>query len=535
MKSAIRTSRHNEAGSQGPTRSWFSSSAADDPGPGGLVGVGAGLGPTYGATRFRQRRLSAAALGLAVWWALILLQVMLAGPGWPAPAAMVLALGSLAAWLSWGPPIGPAGLRALEFALFGLVAGAFALLQYAGLRDAVSRQDATWFQLMLKDALIHSMTLMLAYAVLIPNTWRTAAPVVLGLAIYPLATTWALARAHPEALHFLGQEGASRTSGLTLSMTAVAAALSLYGIHVLSTLREEVVEARRLNQYQLGVAVGKGGMGEVYLAEHRLLKRTCAIKLILPGSQRDPVALGRFEREVRATARLSHPNIVEIYNYGRADDGTFFYVMEYLEGLNLAELVRLYGPQGAGRVIYLLAQACEGLAEAHAAGLVHRDLSPANLFVARVGRRHDVAKILDFGLVKDTALPSARRGRGDGVVGTLSFMAPEQRAGDPALDHRADLFALGAVAYYALTARVPFADADGFRPVAASPGRPVRPSSHRPGVPDDLERIILRCLEASPNDRYPDAEGLRAALMACTAAAEWGSDEAIAWWQEIAR
>ena len=199
-------------------------------------------------------------------------------------------------------------------------------------------------------------------------------------------------------------------------------------------------------------------MGEVYLAEHQLLKRPCAIKLIRPDRAGDPRALARFEREVRTTARLSHPNTVEIYDYGRTEDGTFYYVMEYLSGLSLADLVERHGPLPPGRAIYLLRQACGALAEAHAAGLVHRDLKPANIFAARRGGLHDVAKLLDFGLVLPTAEPVAPPSSAGTatIAGSPLYMAPEQATGDARPDARSDLYGLGAVAYYLLTGRAPF-------------------------------------------------------------------------------
>jgi serine/threonine-protein kinase len=492
----------------------------------------AGTSLSIGAILLRQSRLRAAALGLSVWWALILVQVLLVGRTWGVPAAVVLTLGAASVLLSRRGPISPALSPALEFAIFALIAAALAYFQWHSLSDAIARDDAAMFQITLKNALIASLTLMFAYAALIPNSWRSAVPVVFGLAAYPAVTVWVLSRLHPEVLQFLNQEGMDQLRGLNLSMTVVAAGLSLYAIHILDTLRAEVFEARRLNQYQLGQLIGAGGMGEVYFAEHRLLKRTSAIKLIDPRSEHDPVAMERFELEVRATARLSHPNIIEIYDYGRTDDGTFFYVMEYLEGLSLRDLVVFHGPLSAGRVIYLMTQVCEGLAEAHAAGLIHRDLKPANLFATHIGRRYDVAKILDFGLVKDTTLGSGGRALEEEVVGTLAFMAPEQRSGEPGLDHRADLFAVGAVVYYLLTARLPYTDENGLRPLVA-PGRdwPVPPSMHCSEVPADLERVVLRCLAEDPADRYPDAESLRKALAACAAASEWDVQEAMEWWR----
>jgi serine/threonine-protein kinase len=316
-------------------------------------------------------------------------------------------------------------------------------------------------------------------------------------------------------------------------LALVGAGLGTYGAHVLNTLRQEVFEARRLNQYHLGERLGSGGMGDVYLAEHRLLKRRCALKLIRPESAGDPKALARFEREVRAAARLSHPNIVEIYDYGLTQDGTFYYVMEYLRGLSLADLVVRHGPLPAGRVIYLLRQASEGLAEAHAAGLIHRDLKPANLFAARVGTRYDVTKLLDFGLVKEVARgPVDLSGPGP-VIGTPLYAAPEQAVASAALDHRADLYALGAVAYYLLTGRPPF-EGDSVLGVLVAHARDpvVPPSRHRPDVPGDLERVVLRCLAKDPADRYPDAEALGQVLAACAASNEWDGRRAATWWQE---
>jgi len=170
---------------------------------------------------------------------------------------------------------------------------------------------------------------------------------------------------------------------LTMVVAAVAA---VFGTHLINTLRREAFEARQLGQYRLIESLGTGGMGDVYLAEHRMLKRPCAIKLIRPGQAGDPKVLARFEREVQMTARLSHWNTVEIYDYGRTEDGTFFYVMEYLPGLSLEDLIERHGPLPAERVVHLLRQTCQALREAHAIGLIHRDIKPGNVFVARRGR-----------------------------------------------------------------------------------------------------------------------------------------------------
>jgi serine/threonine protein kinase len=289
-----------------------------------------------------------------------------------------------------------------------------------------------------------------------------------------------------------------------------------------------------LGQYRLKRRIGAGGMAEVYLAEHQLLKRPCAVKLIRPGVGTDPRALKRFEREVRLTARLSHPNTVEVYDYGRSEDGTYFYVMEYLKGLSLADLVERLGRLPPGRVVYLLRQVCGALREAHAAGLIHRDIKPSNIFAARPGGLGDVAKLLDFGLV----LPTAILGEVDLteeriILGTPLYMSPEQAKGGRELDRRSDIYSLGAVAYYMLTGRPPFL-ADGRAAVLIAHARdPVEPPSRvHPRIPKDLERVVLRCLAKPPDQRFPDAEALEQALGACACAGEWDQGRAAQWWQD---
>jgi len=294
-------------------------------------------------------------------------------------------------------------------------------------------------------------------------------------------------------------------------------------------------DARQFNQYRLRDEIGAGGMGEVYLAEHRLLKRPCALKVIRPDRAGDPRSLARFEHEVRATALLSDPNTVDVYDYGRTADGTCFYVMEYLYGLTLEELVGRHGPMPPGRVIYLLRQACEALAEAHAAGLIHRDLKPANLLAARRGRRYDFLKLLDFGLVEVVGSrhevgPSRERT----VCGTPQYMAPEQVTGDRAVDGRCDLYALGGVAYTLLTGRPPFDGSSATEVMNAQVRDPVvPPSRHRPDIPPDLEEVVLHCLAKDPDGRFRSAEELEMVLSACASANEWDARKAAGWWEEF--
>jgi serine/threonine-protein kinase len=306
---------------------------------------------------------------------------------------------------------------------------------------------------------------------------------------------------------------------------------------MISRLRREVAAARQLGQYRLLRRTGAGGMGEVYLAEHQLLKRPCAVKLIRPGCAADPRTQERFEREVRLTATLLHPNTVEIYDYGRSEDGTYYYVMEYLRGLGLADLVERHGPLPPARVVYLLRQVCGALREAHAAGLIHRDIKPSNIFAARRGGMEDMAKLLDFGLVRPAATDRAAHLSAEGqILGTPLFMSPEQATGSRALDERSDIYSLGAVAYFLLTGRPPFEGEGGVAVMIAHARDPVVPPSRVvPGIPEDLEFVVLRCLAKDPAGRFPHAESLERALGECDCARDWDLDRAARWWRDVDR
>jgi serine/threonine-protein kinase len=225
---------------------------------------------------------------------------------------------------------------------------------------------------------------------------------------------------------------------------------------------------------------------------------------------------------------------VEIYDYGRTDDGTFYYVMEYLPGLSLEDLLDRHGPLPAERVVHVLRQTCHGLREAHSTGLIHRDIKPGNIFVAQRGGLFDVAKLLDFGLVKPVSeTPSARITQEGAISGTPLFMSPEQARGLGDIDARSDIYSLGAVAYTLLTGRPPFERTSPFEiMIAHARDDVVPPSQLRPDLPADLEGVIIRCLAKSPDDRFQDAESLEQALAECAAADQWTQLHAARWWQD---
>jgi eukaryotic-like serine/threonine-protein kinase len=308
--------------------------------------------------------------------------------------------------------------------------------------------------------------------------------------------------------------------------------------HVVTRLGQQVAKAREMGSYQVGELLGRGGMGEVYKATHRMLARPAAIKLIRPEviggtGQKARMAAKRFHREAEAAATLRSPHTVELYDFGVTDDGTLYFAMELLDGMDLESLIRQKGPLPAARVVYLLRQVCESLEEAHARGLVHRDIKPANIHVGRVGLRDDFVKVLDFGLVTSIARatdePSLATAIGV-VHGTPAYMAPEMATGEK-VDGRADIYALGCVAYYMLTGHLVFEGGTLVQMVARRLNETPAPPSERTElpVPAALDAVVLGCLARRPDDRPQTAGDLDRAL-AAVAVAPWTEEQARAWW-----
>jgi len=440
---------------------------------------------------------------------------------------------AVAGLLAGDLPLTRSQLRVAEYVLFlGLTAVTMVSLYVVGL-DLIRRgpEFAPAILAFVKDGLIQMLLLMMIYGMLIPNPPAVAARTLLLMFLGPALVGVAI-RMHPEVTPILERLGEAEESGSNFLFLGMGTALAIYGAYLVNGIRVQLHEALKFGQYQLVRSLGAGGMGEVYLAEHALLKRPCALKLIRPDAGADPVALARFEREVQSSARLAHHNTIEIYDYGHTEDGTFYYVMEYLKGLSLGDLVKQAGPLPAGRVIYIFRQICAGLAEAHGLGLIHRDLKPANVFVAVLGGETDVAKVLDFGLVKVTKEPEATALTAEMTVsGTPHYMAPEQAAASRDLDARADVYALGAMLYYTLTGRPPFEGDNAIAIMMAHARDPVaRPSEVRPGIPADLEAVVLRALAKNPAERFSSVRELSNALAACASASEWGPRQADEWW-----
>jgi serine/threonine-protein kinase len=309
-------------------------------------------------------------------------------------------------------------------------------------------------------------------------------------------------------------------------ITATSISRVIYG------LRVEVREARRLGQYVLETKIGEGGMGQVYRARHGMMRRPSAIKL-LRGEQASEAQLRRFEREVQLTARLTHPNTITIFDYGRTNDGVFYYAMELLEGATLQRIVAVDGHQPVARVVRILSQACAALSEAHGIGLIHRDIKPANIMLCFQGGEHDVVKLLDFGLVKELAVDGNAKLTGvSTLLGTPQYMAPESILEPGAADTRSDIYALGSVAYYLLCGVDVFEGKSVIELcIQHIHHAPVSLAARGVDVPAELDALVLECLEKKPERRPQSAAELRRRLEAC-GGTSWTAEDARKWWSE---
>jgi serine/threonine-protein kinase len=320
----------------------------------------------------------------------------------------------------------------------------------------------------------------------------------------------------------------------------IAAGLSLIPARVVSRLGRQVTKARELGSYRLVEKLGAGGMGEVWRADHRLLARPAAIKLIRLDPETDPETrarlVERFEREAQATAALESPHTVDLYDFGVAPDGTFYYVMELLRGIDLETLVHQFGPQPPERVAHVLHQACESLADAHRSGLIHRDIKPANILLTSRSANVDYVKVVDFGLVKiaQQQPDDVKLSRAGEMHGTPAYMSPEEATGDAEVEERSDLYSLGCVAYYLLTGKLLFDETSSIKMALAHATRePIAPSRvARQSIPPALERLILACLEKKPADRPVSAAAVSREITENGLSAGWTPERAFAWWRD---
>jgi eukaryotic-like serine/threonine-protein kinase len=360
-----------------------------------------------------------------------------------------------------------------------------------------------------------------------PPRWTAA---VSAVAAVPLTiSSYALMRnGRGMAEPFPGVIGVIMVATLGAMVTIAAWQIS----RVVYGLRVQIKSAMRLGQYTLEEKIGEGGMGVVYRARHAMLRRPTAVKL-LSASATDTVSLKRFEREVQLTSALTHPNTIAIYDYGHTLDGVFYYAMELLDGLTLSQLVARDGPQPVGRVLHILSQAARALAEAHAVGLVHRDVKPANIFLCVRGGVHDFVKVLDFGLVKEVHSPDASLSAPNVIAGTPLYMAPETIKSPGDVDARVDIYALGAVGYCLIAGEPPFTGESAVEVYHGHLYEQPAPLSERLGksVPHEVEAILMRCLSKAPTDRPGSATELAETLDTLQASPPWTEKDASDWWR----
>jgi serine/threonine-protein kinase len=452
----------------------------------------------------------------------------LSGARW-VPSTLSIAAGLAVAAVTCTPRI-PVGV-ALRIGLLFEVAGSFGIAAAQYMDVTRYATEPPWV------GLSWVAVWMLGFAVMVPSRPRAALVAALASAsAVPLVAGIALATTDV-AVDISASRFFFRVilPYLLVVLTAYVAARVVY------RLGTQLTRARELGSYRLVERLGEGGMGEVWRAQHRLLARPAAVKLMRPemlagsdlGQQSERHA--RFEREAQATSSLRSPHTVQLYDYGIGDDGTFYYVMELLDGFDLQALVDRFGPLPPERAVHLLKQVCHSLAEAHAAGLIHRDIKPANLHLGCYGRDVDFLKVLDFGLVKPqydrnhtqidiTASHVAR--------GTPGFMSPEQVLGTHPLDGRSDIYALGCVAYWLVTGQPVFSGRTAMETlVQHTQATPVPPSERSPwAIPQALDDLILACLEKSPSNRPQTADDVAARLEALDLPTIWTYQRARGWW-----
>jgi serine/threonine-protein kinase len=481
------------------------------------------------------RRVGILGIVFAVLWAFGLAMTNVVGPlfldelpvhaaAWPMPGNVIAAIGVvlsltltvLAHRLHAHPE------RLLDLSLGFLVATAFLLGIIQQWEPEPSPGRLTWIPVVI-----------LIYPAIAPNTpGKILFAGLLAASMDPLGLWLAALRGRP-----IGGDAVALT--LSFLPNYLCAMVAVVPAHIIRTLGRQARRARELGSYRLGDLIGKGGMGAVYRAEHRLLARQAAIKVIRPevlggrGAEGQRVALARFRREAQTAAALRSPHTIELYDFGSTQDGAFYYVMELLDGIDLDTLVERFGPVPPERAVHLIRQACLSLAEAHAAGLVHRDIKPSNLVASRMGVQLDFIKVLDFGLVKgfdraeQTMLTQPHM-----TTGTPAFIAPELALGEPHVDGRADIYALGCVLYWLLTGQLVF---PGDNPVKMLHQHvselPVPPSRRSElAIPAELEALVMSCLAKQPEGRPVTVVELSERLDAVPLTTSWTEERIRRWW-----
>jgi len=470
----------------------------------------------------------------------------------PVPALIILATMALMTgylWVAKDPPL--LKLRFFEVYFFAAPTAGLIFIdwQLMVLSATPGIMLMNWYRF-----IIHTALLVAAYTLFIPAGWQRTLVATSLMAAVPYVTLAVMERRVPVVADAMDQALTVEiwTGGIMLSIILVA--IAVWGTYTIDAIRHQAAEAGYAGQYKLVKKLGVGGMGEVWLANHTLLTRPTAIKVIRPEVVREKLSSGpqgkkkpaatdpdrvatamkRFEREAQATASLTSPHTIDVYDFGVATDETFYYAMEYLDGLDLETLVDENGPVPVERAVHLLMQACDSLADAHENGLIHRDVKPGNVFATRMGIQHDFVKVLDFGLVKETHVAEGATAlTQEGMTsGTPAFMPPEIALARDDVDARADIYALGCVGYWLTTGRYVFEAASPMAMVVDHvKSEPPAPSTRTElPIPREFDEVILRALAKDPKVRFQSMQEFAEALRTVPVPDPWTQRRAAEWW-----
>jgi serine/threonine-protein kinase len=457
------------------------------------------------------------------------------------PFSLLAILGISAGLLLSRVALSLARLRVLELTIFGAVAAYLANESYLRILNDMQQGSPRLALSSWTTSALHFVVLMVIYGIFIPNARSRASLVVAGIGAIPMGLGALLWLRHPGFSDSAASVTTAGTIADVILPLIMGMAIAIFSVVLINAYRRAAVDAQDLGVYDLKGKIGSGGMGEVWLGEHKILARPAAVKLIRRdtlGNGDDEMArraLRRFELEAQATATLRSPHTVELYDFGVTSGGVFYYVMEYLEGLDLDTLVRRSGPVPAERAIHFMTQACDSLGDAHAKGMVHRDIKPANIFSCRMGLRYDYVKVLDFGLVKASVEENgeSRITREGSMTGTPAYMSPEMALEEDMVDARSDIYALGCVCYWLLTGKELFEAKTAVGVLTEHiKTAPIPPKERgEMEIPEELNGIVLKCLEKDPADRFQSVLELSTALTSCPVQATWDSHRAERWWK----
>ena len=455
-------------------------------------------------------------------------------------ATMVAAVAYL--WWEKNPPL--IKLRVFEVWFFAAPAAMLLYLDRMLILQSAQAGDPGLMLMNWHRTEIHMGALIAGYAMFMPASWKRTLAVTAPMSIAPFALGAIMIRNLPEVAAAAQQALTFEIWSAAVIMMTVFVAIAAYGTYVIDSYRQQTAEMGYAGQYHLEKKIGSGGMGEVWLARHNLLSRPAAIKVIRPEmlgngggvkTEAAGTAILRFKREAEKTASLTSSHTINLYDFGTADDGSFYYVIEYLSGLDFDTLVEDHGPVPVERAVHLLTQACESLADAHEHGMVHRDIKPANLFATRQGITNDFVKVLDFGLVKDTDPDeAATKLTQEGMTsGTPAFMPPEIALAKADVDARADIYALGCVGYWLATGQYVFASSSPVEMVVDHvKSAPPAPSTRTElPIPTQFDDVILRTLAKDPQMRFQSMREFAAALCEVPLQGEWTDARAAEWWR----